>query len=81
MSLSPLLEGDLLNRFISGLKILKVCMPEAVFHVAINSEQRSLVKQLKALSTDLDWMGIYALEPKYPQENDEVLIPTLLNRE
>ncbi len=81
VSLSPLLEGDLLNRFISGLKILKVCMPEAVFHVAINSEQRSLVKQLKALSTDLDWMGIYALEPKYPQENDEVLIPTLLNRE
>jgi Na(+)-translocating NADH:ubiquinone oxidoreductase A subunit len=81
VSLSPLLEGELLECFINGLKILKVCMPEAVFHVAINSDQRSLIKQLQALSADLDWIGIYVLEPKYPQENDEVLIPSLLNRE
>lgn len=78
ISLDLLLHGRSLLHFFEGIKILKRIMPHAHLHLAINSYKRKLIEQLMKLSSELEWLDIYSLEPKYPQGYDEMLVPTIL---
>lgn len=77
-SLNALLGGDELYHFVEGLKILNKIMPKARLHLAINRNQKGLIKRLFALISGYDWIEPILLEPKYPQEYDEIIVPTIL---
>ena len=80
ISLDLLLEGKNILHLFEGIKILKRIMPKAKVHLAINAHKRKVIEQLVKLSTELDWIDIYPLEPKYPQGYDEILVPTILGQ-
>lgn len=79
-SLELLLKGKELYKFVEGIKILKKVMPQAVVHLALNENKKSIIERIKKLSSGLHRFRIYPMVPKYPQGYDEVLIPTLLNK-
>ena len=78
-SFSVLLDGEGVDRFLEGLKILKRVMPKAAVHVTFDKSRMSLVKLINEKLTGQDGINIYPLELKYPQELDEVIVPTILN--
>lgn len=80
-SLDIILGGKNIFSFIEGIKILKKIMPNATVHLALNKRKKALIEKIKKLTTGIDNIGITATTSKYPQGYDEVLIPTLLNRE
>lgn len=80
LSLGQLLEGKSLLHFFEGVKILKRIMPNCRVHLAVNAHQRKIIEQLEKLSSELEWLDIYPLEPKYPQGYDEMLVPTILHQ-
>ena len=80
ISLDLLLEGKLLLNFFEGVKILKRIMHNSKVHLAINAHKRNIIEQLEKLSSNLEWVEIYPLEPKYPQGYDEMLVPTILGQ-
>src|SRR3989338_898989 len=80
ISLDLLLQAKSLLNFFEGVKILKRVMPRSKVHLAINSRKRKIIEQLVKLSSGLEWLDIYPLEPKYPQGYDEMLVPTILNQ-
>jgi len=79
ISLNTLLGGENIYHFIEGLKILKKIIPKARFHLALNSYQRGVIKRLFSLIVRYDWIDSFLLEPKYPQEYDEIIVPTILD--
>lgn len=80
ISLDLLLEGKKLLHFFEGVKILKRIMPKANVHLSINAHKARIIEQLVKLSSEMEWLDIYPLEPKYPQGYDEILVPTILNQ-
>ena len=80
ISLNLLLGGKNLLHFFEGIKILKRIMPDARVHLAINSHKRKLIEELLKLSSELEWLNTYPLEPKYPNGYDEMLVPTILHK-
>ena len=80
ISLDLLLEGKNLLNFFEGIKILKRIIPKCKVHLGINTHKRKLIEQLVKLSSELEWLDIYPLEPKYPQGYDETLVPTILGQ-
>jgi len=80
ISLDLLLEGKNFLHFFEGVKILKRIMPNCKVHLAINAHKRKIIEQLVKLSSELEWLDVYPLEPKYPQGYDEMLVPTILNQ-
>jgi Na(+)-translocating NADH:ubiquinone oxidoreductase A subunit len=78
-SLDILLQGERLKHFVEGLKILTTVMPNAKLHVALSS---GLVEWLYDIEAGLkdDRVSYYSVKPKYPQQQDEVLIKTLLKK-
>ena len=80
LSLEQLLEGKNLLHLFEGVKILKRIMPNCRVHLAINAHKRKIIEQLGKLSSQLEWLDIYLLEPKYPQGYDEMLVPTILHQ-
>ena len=81
LSMGVLLRDGHLSHFIDGLKILKKLLTNAAFHIALNKSQKTLITKVTDLLTDADSFHIYSLKPQYPLDYDEVLIPTLLDRE
>lgn len=81
LHLSILLEGKKTFHFVESIRILKKIMPNAHFHLAFAKENKELIEQLSKLLAGLGWIDFYSLEPKYPQGYDEVLIPTILNKD
>ncbi len=81
LSLEILLKGKNLFNFVQGIKILKKTMPKVRIHLALNKEKKAIVERLKKLTSHLDKFKIYPVVSKYPQGYDEMLIPTLLNKE
>lgn len=80
ISTDLLLEGrNLLNLF-EGVKILKKIMPKATVHLAISSHNNKVLEEFVKLTSELEWLYIYPLEPKYPQGYDEMLVPTILQQ-
>src|SRR3989338_6952051 len=64
LSLEQLLEGKNLLHLFEGVKILKRIMPNCRVHLAINAHKRKIIEQLGKLSSQLEWLDIYLLEPK-----------------
>ena len=80
ISLNLLLEGKRLLNFFEGIKMLKRIMPNSKVHLAINAHNKKIIEQFMKLSHQLEWLDVYALEPKYPQGYDEMLVPTILKQ-
>lgn len=80
ISLDVLLDGKNLLHLFEGLNILKRIMPNAKVHLAVNAHKKKIIEQLVKLSSELEWLDIYPLEPKYPQGYDEMLVPTILKQ-
>jgi Na(+)-translocating NADH:ubiquinone oxidoreductase A subunit len=80
ISLDLLLRDRNLLNFLEGIKILKRIMPNARAHLSINAHKQKLIEQLTKLTSQLEWLDIYPLEPKYPQGYDEMLVPTILHQ-
>lgn len=78
ISLDLLLTGKNLLNFFEGIKILKRIMSQSKVHLSINVQKKKLIEQFMKLSSELEWLDIYPLEPKYPQGYDEMLVPTIL---
>ncbi len=78
LSLSALLDGQRYSHLIEGMEILRKIMPGASMNLAINSERQHLIQELFQASEDLEWLRLYALPPKYPQGDDQVLARSLL---
>ncbi|MCK5600522.1 4Fe-4S dicluster domain-containing protein [Candidatus Pacearchaeota archaeon] len=81
LSLDVLLDGKNLFNFIQGIKILKKIIPQARIHLALNKRKKVIIERIKKLTSHLDKFKIYPVVSKYPQGYDEILIPTLLNKE
>ncbi|MDP2938906.1 MAG: 4Fe-4S dicluster domain-containing protein [Candidatus Omnitrophota bacterium] len=80
ISLDVLLGQKKLLHFVEGIKILKKIIPNAKVRLALNSHRKRLLEEVNKLTSNLTWLDIYPLEPKYPQGYDEMLVPTILNR-
>ena len=74
-----LLQNGRLRQLVEGLKILTTVLPHAKLHLAINYKLVEWVYDIEAQLQD-DRVSYYSLKPKYPQEQDEVLIRTLLKK-
>ena len=80
-SLALLLGGERLQHFVQGLQILKKVMPAARVHVALDDREKSLIEDLSNALSVSGCADIRPLAPRYPQDYDEVLVPTLLGRD
>jgi electron transport complex protein RnfC len=80
ISLDLLLQGDGINRFISGIRILRRIMPGAAVHIVLSREEKKLINRMLSVTKDFEWINIYPLEPKYPQGSSEVVVPTVLGK-
>jgi len=80
ISLDVLLSKKRLLHFFDGLKILKRILPNCKVHLAMNVFKRKMIEELVKLTSDLGWIDIYPLKPKYPQGYDEMLVPTILKQ-
>lgn len=78
ISLELLLADKNIQNFIEGIKILKRVMPKCKVHLALNARKKKIIESIKKLTTELEWLDIILLEPKYPQGYDEILVPTIL---
>lgn len=79
--LSVLLEENRISDFIQGLEILRKIVPGAQMHLAFGKCSKEILKKIAGLMTDSQWINFYSVTPKFPQEYDEVIIPTILNKE
>lgn len=80
LSISALLDNERKFELEEGLKILKAIMPKAKFHIAIDKDNNRLIEDFTKLLADFDWIELYSLPTKYPQNFDEVLVPTILGK-
>lgn len=80
LSLELLLKNKNLFNFVQGIKILNKIMPQARIHLAINKNKKSIIKEIKKLTTTINNFKVYPVFAKYPQGYDEMLIPTILNK-
>ena len=80
ISLDVLLSKKRLLHFFEGLKVLKRILPNCKVHLAVNVHRKKIIEELVKLTSDLEWIDIYPLEPKYPQGYDEMLVPTILKQ-
>lgn len=79
-SLNILLNENNFQKFIDGIKILKKIMPKTNIHLALNKDDKEIIKKLETSISDIDNLKTYTIEAKYPQEFDQILIPTILNK-
>ena len=79
-SLSVLLGGDKTLHFADSLRILKTVMPNAHFHAAFNTDHKDVIERISGLLDGDEWIDFYALDLKYPQGFDEVLVSTILDK-
>lgn len=80
LSLDVLLQGKNLLNFIEGARILKAVMPRARIHLAVSKEKKEIMERIWLAVSGTDGFEMHSVLPKYPQDQDEVLIPTVLRR-
>ncbi len=78
---TAVLNDDSVKKLIEGIKILNRIMPNAGIHLTVDRLRMNQAAQMEAALRDTSWFRLYPMEARYPQEFDEVIIPTLLNRE
>ena len=79
-SLSVLLNEENISSFVAGLRILNKIIPNVKISLAISKYEKSLIKNISPMITGFSWIDIFSLEPKYPQELDGIIIPTILDK-
>ena len=75
---NSILLKDKVQNLITGLRVLRSCFPNSSTHLCINSEERAIIDQIVGAAEKIDWLHIYPLRPKYPQEYEEVLVESVL---
>ena len=78
LSSAVILKDEKLNQFVQGVKVLKKVMAGARFHVALNKSHKALIKKISGSLSESDSIEICGIEPKYPLNYDEILVPFLL---
>ncbi|HHT9126124.1 MAG TPA: 4Fe-4S dicluster domain-containing protein [Candidatus Brocadiia bacterium] len=80
-------SGQAIERFVTGVRILRQALPKANVHIGINRQDNEIIIKLinaaKGRGTQAglgSWLHIYPLKPKYPQEHEAVLTNTILSR-
>lgn len=79
-SLDLILEGKNVLNFIEGINILKKIMPQARVHLVIGRQNHKIINTITSLTSQMDWFDVCAIEPKYPQGCERVLLPVVLNQ-
>lgn len=79
-SLDLILEGKNTLNFIEGIKVLKKIMPQVRAHLAVNRQNQRIINEIVKLTARLDWFDVCAVEPKYPQGCQQVLLPVVLKQ-
>ncbi len=77
---NEILLKDNIEKFVTGLKILRQALPEAHIHIGMNRNDKELTKEIVTAAKDIDWLHISLLKPKYPQEHEAVLTNTILGK-
>ncbi|MEP9410097.1 MAG: 4Fe-4S dicluster domain-containing protein [Candidatus Brocadia sp.] len=68
--------------FLNMVKEIKTnCFPEAVFSIAINEEECRVVEDARNFASNEDWMHIFPLYAKYPQDDPVLLLKVILGIE
>jgi len=80
ISLDVLLADKRLLHLIEGLRILHKTMGQAKVYLALNIHKKRMIEEARKITANYDWLEVLALEPKYPQGYDEMLVPTILNK-
>jgi Na+-translocating ferredoxin:NAD+ oxidoreductase subunit C len=75
-----LLKGERLSQFADGVNILRKLLSNAGFTIALNAERDELIARVSSALAGSDWVRVQGLEPRYPADYDEVLVPALLGR-
>jgi len=77
---SVLFENNGVHRLVEGVKVLKRIMPKATVHITFDRSNMRLLKQVDEALSGIDGLKSYPLQARFPQECDEVIVPTILNR-
>jgi len=75
------LGADRLPAFGAGLAILGRILPDARLHVAVSDEENGLIRRLRPLLAGIPGATLHALEPRYPQEFNEMLVRSVLHED
>ncbi|MGA1869487.1 MAG: 4Fe-4S dicluster domain-containing protein [bacterium] len=79
-SLTILLKDARFPHFIEGIEILKKIMKNARIHIAFSTTLSDWLARIGEIIKDKDSTSLYTLKPKYPQHQNEVLIPSILGK-
>ena len=79
-SLGVLLAGDGLSEFTQGIRILKKLFHNRPVHLVLNGERKQLLKEIEKSLQGCDGADIVAVKPKYPQDAEQILVPTVLGK-
>lgn len=74
-----LLKGNV-DKFLTGVKILRHALPQAKVHIGINKQDNAIINELVNAAAGIDWLRIHLLKPKYPQEHEAMLARTILEK-
>lgn len=80
-SLDALWQDERFDQFLEGLEIIRRVYPGAALHLALSVSQRDWWRRIEAALADQEGIGLCAVKPKYPQSFDEILIPTILEKD
>lgn len=70
------------HAFLNRVKEIKTrYFPDAKFSIAINEKEIRAVKDAKGFTSNEDWMRIFPLNPKYPQDEPVLLTKVVLGTE
>jgi Na+-translocating ferredoxin:NAD+ oxidoreductase subunit C len=78
---SVLLRGEMFARFVDAVKIVTGLYPGIDVSIAVNDHNTDLIGKLTAELEKVENITIVKTKAKYPQEREEMLVPTVLGRE
>lgn len=65
--------------FLNVLKEIKTTyFSDARFYIAINEKEGRAIEDTESFASNEDWMGVFPLNPKYPQDDPVVLTKAIL---
>jgi Na(+)-translocating NADH:ubiquinone oxidoreductase A subunit len=80
-SADDLLKDERITAFAEGVKILRKVMAGARVHVVLDNSRTATIAEVSRLLAGTDGVKVCGMESRYPAHYDEVLVPTVLDRE
>lgn len=74
------LLGGRTDAFVTGIKVLRRALSDVEVHLGISDQDRGLLQEIERAAAGLGWLHIHPLQPKHPQDYDEVLVRMLVGR-